>query len=243
MSGGIRPAPELADEEAAEVVLFGFELPSRCREGGGVIREPLRAEMGQETKGAIEQRDEWEGQGLHPAGVGNGEFGDEPEGVGRGGAGELASERGNLGGGEAVEEEVGDDEVRGILPIFWPPMAQVGLFGGEPVSESPSAPAQGGQHGGAAVDGVNAQGGRTGEEARGEASVAIAENESASALGGSGEETKAAALETGAKARVLHPAIDVGEAVEVGWVVFRGGCRTVTLDRSGRPMGRQGRTG
>ena len=117
---------------------------------------------------------------------------------------------------EAVEEEVGDDEVVAALGREG---ERAGLVSAETSAGilrlCYSSSLQQTQHGAAGVDRIRVQIGIDGEQTGEEAAVAISEDERPAASLKLGQKTLAAAFERPAKGRVLHPAIEGRDAIEV----------------------------
>ena len=92
-------------------MVVGDSREAGVGEGSGVVGETRRAEAGEDAEGQVECANNdfcWK---AHGAG-GNAEVGDQPEGP-RGKSGDDSGGQGfEVGLGKAVEEEVGDDEVK-----------------------------------------------------------------------------------------------------------------------------------
>ena len=109
------------------------------------------------------------------------------------------------------DEVVGrGDDGGGRLPV-----SHVGQADVHAIRISTGAAEKGVEHGGAGVDGVDADGGIGTQQAGGEAAVTVAEDEGTAGLGKTAQEGAPGEGEPGAEAEELHPAIEAGESVEI----------------------------
>ena len=183
-----------------------------------MIGQGLLAEAGEDAEGMVEQRHQRRGEDATEERGRDGEFGDEPESVWRQARGEAMAEVGDLRRGEAIEKEVGDDEVvvRSFFGGHWGPEAQVGDLRGKPAGVGGCALFEQLHHAWAGVDGCDANGGVGAKQRRGEAAIAVSEDQCVAALGEPRQEVRAAALKKRAEREVFEPAVDAGKRVEVG---------------------------
>ncbi len=143
-------------------------------------------EAGEEAEGAVEGQDQGTCDEAAEAGVWDGELRDQPSGLGEGRCAEGCGEGLDLGGGEAVEEEVGHDEV--VRRVWGAEGAGIGVVSVNAGGVVSGPMQQGVEHGGAGIDGVNAENGSGAKQAGGEAAIAIAEDEGVGGGGGFREE-------------------------------------------------------
>jgi len=120
--------------------------------------------------------------------------------------------------GETVKEEVGDDEVVSAERCE---RESVGLVDADAVDGvyGSSAGSEKVEHGGALVDDVGMERGVDGEEVGKEATISVAEDESAAGRVELGNTVEAASFEHGAEGQIFEPAIGARDAVEVGGLV------------------------
>jgi len=180
-----------------------------------MVGEALEAEMGEKTEGCVEKGDKGRGDEAAEERWRDGEVGDEPEGVLSRDRDEAMGKGGNFFGGQAVEEEVGGDEIvtdveRGL------PVAEVGRFWSEAVCVASGGSAEGGEHFGAGIYGVDANFRIVPEELRGETAVSVAKHKRPAACGELRQKVRAGALQEWAESKVFKPAVGLGEGVEVG---------------------------
>lgn len=188
--------PEFRNEEASEPGVGRFGGEAVAGEERAPWGNPADGETGEQAEGSVEEGDRGAGEDcLEGFAGGNLKFRDEPERAGGKRGLNAREQRLDLRIGEAIEKKVGDDEV--VRAGGRMEGASVGVGGGEAVLRTLKSDAAGeeAQHGGAGVDGVGMQEGMGGEEAREEAAVAVAEDESAAGIGECGEKEEAAALE------------------------------------------------
>ena len=105
--------PDLCVKKAAQEFVASDAREAGGGEGGLRVGKVGDAEAGEDAEGEVEKTDVEGGEGAEECALGDGEVGEEPEGAGGGVGGDVSGEGIDFGLGEAVEEEVGDDEVRG----------------------------------------------------------------------------------------------------------------------------------
>jgi hypothetical protein len=174
--------PEFRCENAGEFFVMRDFDESRLRERPGVVGEVGSAQAGEEMEGKIEAADE-KSCGVSHGAWGNAEVGDEPERAMTSDFCDSVNEGIEFGLGEAVEEEVSDDEIAGILEREG---KGVGLVGTQPAFRVRhcclAAFAKELKHGGAGVDCVGLEVRILGEKSGEEATVSVAYDECAVAI-------------------------------------------------------------
>jgi hypothetical protein len=116
LRGGLA-LPEFRGENAGELVPVRDLDEARLGERGGVVREAGGAEACKDAEGEVEAADEELCREMHEAGR-NAEVGDEPEGSGCDVFCDAVDEVVEFGLREAVEKEVSDDQVVGVVWVF-----------------------------------------------------------------------------------------------------------------------------
>jgi len=191
-----------------------LESPAGLDECGAMVGEAIEAEFGEKTEGCVEKGDEGRGDEAAEERWRDCEVGDEPESVLSRDRDKAMGKGGNFFGGQAVEEEVGGDEIvtdveRGL------PVTQVGGFGSEAVCVASGGSAEGGEHFGAGVYGVDADFGIVPEKLRGETAVSVAQHKRPAACGEPRQKVRAGALQEWAERKVFKPAVRARQRVEV----------------------------
>ena len=223
--------PKFADEQTAQVLVALNAPPSRGLKRRCIARQLLRAKVGEQPKSAIENSDKNCGKQAHPTVIGNGKLGDDPKRVASCLRVKMSGQLLDLLCGEAIEKKMCGNDIRRVARNLFNSGgtsqrrrieayagAQVSNFCGEAVGSAHALSATGksGEHGRASIDGVNANCGTVRKQARGKATVAVAEDKRAGAIRELTKIVEPASLKSMAKARVLHPAIGPRKQIEVG---------------------------
>jgi len=152
-----------------------------------------------------------------PAGR-HGELGNDPQDFLIGMGAQTPGKQFHFFGREAIEKEMRDEEV--VIALFGLECAGIGELGFKAAAVEVRAPAKLGKHRAAGIDCKDSDLLVFLEQTRCESSIAIAEDESRTAIFQRCEKGASAAREERAEAEPFHPPVDVRETVEIGSRLF-----------------------